>query len=94
MTPLSLWLSHLFLLSPLFSTYSTVSSWLQDSTSVQARVMEWANGVFEIARRLNRLDCPEQSYYYFISENKELTKLKTEVCQLPTPGAGSAYAAV
>eukprot|EP01012_Entosiphon_sulcatum_P019543 TRINITY_DN24443_c0_g2_i1.p1 TRINITY_DN24443_c0_g2~~TRINITY_DN24443_c0_g2_i1.p1 ORF type:complete len:4685 (-),score=794.60 TRINITY_DN24443_c0_g2_i1:231-14285(-) len=50
-----------------------------DTGCIQAEVHEWANGVFSVARLLTRLDNPSESYYGFISENPELTKLRAEI---------------
>eukprot|EP00755_Sulcionema_specki_P032815 Sspe_Gene.20010::Locus_7312_Transcript_1_1_Confidence_1.000_Length_13148::g.20010::m.20010/K10408/DNAH; dynein heavy chain, axonemal len=50
--------------------------------SVQYRVYEWCNTIFEVARQLQRLDDPENSYYGLVFDNPELTLVKDEIFRL------------
>ena len=53
-----------------------------DYGSVQYRVYEWCNSVFEVGRQLPRLDDPSNHYYVLLFDHPELNLLKDEILRL------------
>ncbi|KAJ9457151.1 Dynein beta chain [Diplonema papillatum] len=53
-----------------------------DYGSVQYRVYEWCNALFEVGRQLRRIDEPANNYYILLFEHPELNSVKGEILQL------------
>ena len=53
-----------------------------DVGSVQYRVYEWCNTIFEVGRQLPRLDDPSNHYYVLLFEHPDLNVLKDEILRL------------